>query len=107
MTSTVTIVSGAPHGQAADSSGPQELLADIKKTKEKLEKLEQEIEKLNKRLDDSDFTATGRFSSAEKVEAELKDLKAEKARLQDLLVQLYRLTAQRQPQQQQQIGLGA
>jgi chromosome segregation ATPase len=50
---------------------------------DKIEKLEHEIANLNKRLDENDFTGTVRYSSQEKVEAALKDLKAGKAALQN------------------------
>ena len=102
MATADNTVSGAPPVQAADSGGPQELLADIKKTKEKLEKLEQEIDKLNKRLDDSNFTGTGRYSSAEKVEAALLRLEAEKADLRRLLI----LDKEKEARLQQQSGAG-
>ena len=97
--------SGAPPGQAGDSGGPQQLLKDIKDTKGELVDVKKEIKDLNKRLSDGNFEGDVRYSSAEKVEAELKELKAEKARLQDLLIQYEtRLTAQ---QQQQQSDAGA
>ena len=106
MATVNSINSGASPGQAAISGGPQELLKDIKDTKDELKTVKDEIEKLNKRLDDSDFTETGRYSSAEKVEAELKDLKAEKARLDDRLNMYETQKLAAQQQQQQQSGAG-
>ena len=104
--------SSAPPGQTGDSSGPQQsLLNDIKDTKGELVDVKKEIKDLNKRLDDGDFTATGRFSSVEKVEDELKHLKHKEKQLNDRLNTLYetqKLTAQQQQQQQQQqSGAGA
>ena len=105
MATVGNTVSGAPHGQAGDSGGPQDLVGKIDRTENELKTVKQAIEELNKRLDDNDFTETGRYSSAEKVEAALQRLEAKEARLRELLVQYEtRLTAQ---QQQQQSGAGA
>jgi len=97
---------GASPGQAGSSGGPQEqLLDDIKKTKGKLEKLEEEIKELKER-DVEIFVADWRFSSREKLEAALLRLEHKEELLNDRLnTYEARLTAQQQ--QQQQSGAGA
>jgi predicted translin family RNA/ssDNA-binding protein len=80
-----------------------DLTTDIKDTKAELKHVRDEIAKLNKRLDEDDFTGTVRYSSQEKVEAALKVLTDKEARLDGQLKSLYdtRLAAQ-----QQQSGAG-
>ena len=102
MTTVNSTVGSAPLSLAADSGGPQELLADIKKTKEKLEKLEQHIETI-RTGNDAAVKALG-YGSRDEAKAELKDLKDKEKQLRGLLLQYEaRLTAQ----QQQQSGGGA
>jgi predicted RNase H-like nuclease (RuvC/YqgF family) len=95
--------SSASAGSAAINAVPDGLLArNIKETEDKIEKLEAHMDDLNKRLRTNDFAGTTYDDRAE-AKAALKDLKAEKARLDDRLNTLYetRLTAQ-----QQQSGAG-
>ena len=80
MATVDNTISGAPPGQAGSSGGPQEqLLDDIKKTKGKLEKLEEEIKELKER-DVEIFVADWRFSTREKLEAALLRLEDKEKR---------------------------
>jgi chromosome segregation ATPase len=83
------------------------LATEITNTEGKIAPLEQEITTLNKRLDENDFTERGRYSSQEKVEAALLELKTEKAQLNSQLQTLFDTRKIALTQQQQQSGAGA
>jgi chromosome segregation ATPase len=89
--------SSASAGLAAINAVPDGLARKIKETEDKIEKLEAHIDDLNKRLRTNDFAGTTYDDRAE-AKAALKDLTAEKARLDDRLNTLYetRLTSQQQ-----------
>jgi chromosome segregation ATPase len=82
------------------------LATEITNTEGKIAPLEQEITKLNKRLDENDFTERGRYSSQKKVEAALLELKTEKAQLNNQLQTLFDTRKIALAQQQQQSGAG-
>jgi DNA repair exonuclease SbcCD ATPase subunit len=98
MATANSTVSGAPSGQAADSGGSQHLLQDIKDTKGELDDVKKEIKELKPLVEaNHDFKGHGLYSSHAEAKAALQELKAEKARLQGLLLQYEtRLTAQQQ-----------
>jgi uncharacterized coiled-coil protein SlyX len=88
--------SSASAGLAAINAVPDGLTRKIKETEDKIEKLEAHIDDLNKRLRTNDFAGTTYDDRAE-AKAALKDLTAEKARLDDRLnTYETRLTSQQQ-----------
>ena len=117
MTSSVVGVNSAPSSQTADSGGLHQILGkkieklegNIVVAEKEIKELKGDIKELNRRLDDNDFTKTGRFSSAERVEAEKAHLQNQLAALQNQLAELQRKEniLLQQQQQQQQSGAGA
>jgi chromosome segregation ATPase len=98
--------SAAPSNMADELATLATLATEITKTEGKIAPLEQEIIKLNKRLDENDFTGSGRYSSQEKVEAALQELKAKEIQLNNQLQTLYDTRKIALTQQQQQSGAG-
>jgi hypothetical protein len=90
---------------AAASNMADDLATDIKDTQAELKDVREEIIKLNKRLDENDFTGTVRYSSQEKVEAALSELKAKETQLNNRLDNLYD-TRKITLTQQQESGAG-
>jgi chromosome segregation ATPase len=83
-----------------------DISTDITYTKTELHDVKQEIAKLNKRLDENDFTERGRYSSPEKVEALLQDLRGKETQLNNQLQTLYDTRKIALTKQQQQSGAG-
>ena len=98
--------SGASPGQAGDSGGPLDLAGKISRTEGELVDVKRKITELEPLVKaNHDFQGPGLYSSVDEAKAELKDLKAEKARLDDRLNTFYE--TQKLTAQQQQSGAGA
>jgi septal ring factor EnvC (AmiA/AmiB activator) len=92
--------------RSAAANDMADVSTDITYTKTELHDVKQEIAKLNKRLDENDFTERGRYSSQEKVEAVLQDLRGKETQLNNQLQTLYDTRKIALAQQQQQSGAG-
>jgi tetrahydromethanopterin S-methyltransferase subunit B len=98
-------VSSAAAGLVVRVVRPDELDIDIRRTTEKIEKLETAIENLSERLNADMFTPDQHYPSVEKVQSKIERLENEKVALQNEKVELLR-EKNIHLEQQQQSGAG-